>query len=176
MGQAVRLAKLLSMTLERVVGWLVILFSSLMVIVVLSGIVSRTVFNHQFFWTEELGRYTMIYCCLLSIGIALNRGLHVGIGFFLQYVPIKVCIAFDLLARVLIFAFLSTMIYYSILLLDIISMQISPTLYINMVWVFIITPITCGLQLIFLLLRTIVDYSTGLEGKHIALHSQGADF
>lgn len=176
MAQVVRLAKRLSMTLERVVGWLVILFASSMVIVVLTGIVSRTVFNHQFFWTEELGRYTMIYCCLLSIGIALNRGLHVGIAFFLQYIPGKLCIAFDLLARILIFSFLITILYFSIKLLDIISMQLSPTLYINMVWVFIITPITCTLQLLFLLLRTIVDYSTGLEGKHIAMHSQGADF
>ncbi len=48
----------------------VILSTGLMLLVVLAGIISRAGFNAAFHWSEELGRYTMIYAGCLGIGLA----------------------------------------------------------------------------------------------------------
>lgn len=176
MKKIAKWAGAISNGLEKLVGRVVIFFAAVMVLDVLFGIVTRSVFNHPFFWTEELGRYAMIYSGCLAIGLALKRGLHVGITFMLNRIPSKLCTYLDVFVRVSITTFLIVTTYYSIEVCKIVSMQESPTMGFNMVWVFIVTPITCVLQLVFLALMTIQDIAAGFEGKHLAMLKHDADF
>ncbi len=171
-------ARLISDKLETGLNWAVIFFTAIMLIVVLAGIISRAGFNSAFHWSEELGRYTMIYAGCLGIGIALKRGLHVGIAMMVTKLPPSIALVCDIIGRVLVTIFLVVMTIQSINLLEIMSMRTSPTMGFNMVWVFIITPLTCILQLIFLALMTIEDVASSgaWTEKSLVLRPHNIDF
>ncbi len=177
MEKIARTARLISDRLETGLNWAVIFFTAAMLIVVLAGIISRAGFNAAFHWSEELGRYTMIYAGCLGIGLALKRGLHVGIAIAVKRFPPNIALICDIIGRILITIFLVVMTMQGIALCEIVSMRTSPTMGFNMVWVFIITPITCILQLIFLALMTIEDIADGtMKQKSLVLRPHNIDF
>jgi TRAP-type C4-dicarboxylate transport system permease small subunit len=169
-------ARRLDQWLQNMVGYVVIFFGAVMVLVTLLGIFARIFTHSPPFWTEELGRDTMIYSGCLAIGIALPRGLHVGITFFLKKMPVAARVFCDILCRVLMTIFLLVMIVKGIEVCGIVSMQESPTMGFNMAWLFAITPITCALQLLFLTLMTIEDISKGFVDTNITLRAHDAEF
>lgn len=169
-------ARYISDKLEVGLNWAVIFFTAVMLIVVLLGIVSRAGFNAAFHWSEELGRYTMIYAGCLAIGLALKRGLHVGIAIMVNRLPRNIALFCDIIGRILITIFLVVMTIQGIYLCEVISMRTSPTMGFNMAWVFIITPITSILQLIFLALMTIEDLAGGMWGKSLVIRPHDIDF
>jgi len=169
-------ARYISDKLEVGLNWAVIFFTAAMLIVVLLGIISRAGFNAAFHWSEELGRYTMIYAGCLGIGLALKRGLHVGIAIMVNRLPRNVALFCDIIGRILITIFLVVMTIQGIYLCEVISMRTSPTMGFNMAWVFIITPITSILQLIFLALMTIEDLAGGMWGKSLVIRPHDIDF
>lgn len=170
-------ARLISDKLETLLNWAVIICTAAMLVVVLAGIISRAGFNAAFHWSEELGRYTMIYAGCLGIGLALKRGLHVGIALLVNKLPRNVALVCDIIGRVLIAIFLVVMTIQGIYVCEIVSMRTSPTMGFNMVWVFIITPITAVLQLVFLALMTIEDIADGgLWGKSLVTRPHNIDF
>ncbi len=176
MEKAALIARTLSNRLESLINWAVILITAAMVIIVLAGIISRAGFNAAFHWSEELGRYTMIWAACLGIGLALKRGLHVGIGIFAKKFPRKIGMACDIAARVLITIFLIVMTINGIIVCQFVSMQTSPTMGFNMMWVFAITPVTCILQLIFLALMTIEDLAGDFWGQSLVLRKHNIAF
>lgn len=177
MEKIARTARLISDKLETGLNWAVIICTAAMLIVVLAGIISRAGFNAAFHWSEELGRYTMIYAGCLGIGLALKRGLHVGIAIMVKRLPPTVALLCDIIGRILVTIFLVVMTYQGFLLCEIVSMRTSPTMGFNMVWVFIITPITCVLQLIFLALMTIEDIADGsMKRTSLVLRPHNIDF
>ena len=176
MDKAALIANTLSSKLETFINWAVILITAAMVIIVLAGIISRAGFNAAFHWTEELGRYTMIWAACLGIGVALKRGLHVGIGLFVKKFPRKVGIVCDIAARILITIFLIVMTMNGIIVCQFVSMQTSPIMGFNMVWVFAITPVTCIFQLICLVLMTVEDVAGDFWGQSLVLRKHNISF
>ena len=169
-------ARLISEKLETGLNWAVIIFTGAMVIVVLMGIISRAGFNAAFHWSEELGRYTMIYAGCLGIGLALKRGLHVGIALMVKKMPRHLALGCDIAGRIMITVFLVVMTINGIEVCQFVSMRTSPTMGFNMVWVFIITPLTCVLQLIFLALMTIEDVAGDIWGQSLAMRKHNIEF
>ena len=172
-----RKARYISDKLEIGLNWAVIICTAAMLIVVLLGIISRAGFNAAFHWSEELGRYTMIYAGCLGIGLALKRGLHVGIAIMINRLPRNAALLCDIVGRVLITIFLVVMTIQGLYLCEVVSMRTSPSMGFNMVWVFMITPITSILQLIFLALMTIEDLAGGgMWGKSLVTRPHNIDF
>jgi len=169
-------ARRLDLALQNLIGYVVILFGAVMVLVTLLGIFARIFTQSPPFWTEELGRDTMIYSGCLAIGIALPRGLHVGITYFVKKMPAAGRVACDVICRVLMTVFLVVMIVKGIEVCGVVAMQDSPTMGFNMAWLFAITPITCALQLIFLALMTVEDISKGFVDTNITLREHDAEF
>lgn len=177
MENIAKTARRISDKLEVGLNWAVIICTAAMLIVVLAGIISRAGFNAAFHWSEELGRYTMIYAGCLGIGLALKRGLHVGIAIMVKRLPPNIALICDIIGRVLVATFLVVMTIQGIYVCEIVSMQTSPTMGFNMVWVFIITPITAILQLVFLALMTIEDFAQGgMWGKSLVLRKHNINF
>ncbi|MDA3790074.1 MAG: TRAP transporter small permease [Desulfobacula sp.] len=177
MEKIAKIARFISDKLETGLNWAVIFCTGAMLMVVLAGIISRAGFNAAFPWSEELGRYTMIYAGCLGIGLALKRGLHVGIALMVKKLSPNVALVCDIAGRILITIFLVEMIIQGISVCEFVSMRTSPTMGFNMVWVFIITPVTAILQLIFLGLMTIEDIAAGgIQGKSLVLRDHNIDF
>ena len=176
MEKIAKTARFISDKLETGLNWAVIFCTGAMLIVVLAGIISRAGFNSAFHWSEELGRYTMIYAGCLGIGLALKRGLHVGIALMIKKLSPRVALVCDIAGRILITIFLVEMTIQGISVCEFVSMRTSPTMGFNMVWVFIMTPVTSILQLIFLGLMTIEDISEGIQGKSLVLRDHHIDF
>ena len=76
--------------------------------------------------------------------------------------PVKGRVFCDVLCRVLMTVFLVVMVVKGIEVCGVVSMQVSPTMGFNMAWLFAITPITCALQLVFLVLMTMRTRPTAL--------------
>ncbi len=176
MEKIAKSARLVSEKLEACLNWAVIIITAVMVLVVLAGIISRAGFNAAFHWSEELGRYTMIYAGCLGIGLALKRGLHVGIALMVKKLPRDLALFCDIAGRIMVTIFLVVMTIKGIEVCKFVSIQTSPTMGFNMVWVFIITPLTCILQIIFLGLMTIEDFASGIWGKSLVLREHSIEF
>jgi len=176
MQDLARYAKQFDQILQKLIGYAVLFFGTVMVLVTLLGIFARIFTQSPPFWTEELGRDTMIYSGCLAIGLALPRGLHIGITYFVRRMPVQGRVFCDVLCRVLMTVFLVVMVVKGIEVCGVVSMQDSPTMGFNMAWLFAITPITCALQLIFLVLMTIEDAADGFIDKNIAMRTHDAEF
>ncbi len=73
--------------LDRCLEWLVILSMGILVIDVLWQVFTRYVSSYVSFikpsdWTEELAIFLLIWVALLGAAVALNRGAHLGIDYF----------------------------------------------------------------------------------------------
>ena len=88
MQDLARYAKQFDQILQKLIGYAVLFFGTVMVLVTLLGIFARIFTQSPPFWTEELGRDTMIYSGCLAIGLALPRGLHIGITYFVRRMPV----------------------------------------------------------------------------------------
>ena len=83
----------------------------------------------------------MIYAGCLGIGLALKRGLHVGIALMVKKMPRHLAVGCDITGRIMIAIFLVVMTIKGVEVCKILSMRTSPTMDFNMAWVFIITPL-----------------------------------
>lgn len=81
------------------VGLLFIMFFS-----VTLGIFFRYVLFYPLSWTEELARYAMIWLAFLSSGIAMKKGEHIGVEFFIERLP-RILFQFVALVIKLLIAF-----------------------------------------------------------------------
>jgi len=48
---------------------------------------SRYVLNHSLFWSEEVGRMTLVWLAFLGASAAYKRRLHIGIDFLVRGLP-----------------------------------------------------------------------------------------
>lgn len=68
--------------LDRSLEMLVMVAVAVLVLDVLWQVFTRFVLNHPSTWTEELAVFMLIWVALLGAAVALNRGAHLGIDYF----------------------------------------------------------------------------------------------
>ncbi len=91
--------------LEKIAGMLCVSLLFLMFFSVAIGIFFRYVLFYPLSWTEELARYAMIWLGFLSSGIALKRGEHIGVEFFINRLPRILFLSITLIIKLLIVFF-----------------------------------------------------------------------
>jgi len=74
--------------------------------VVFGEVVARYVFNHPYFWSEEITVYTFTWTAFLGAALALRSRRHVSISYFVSRLPAAGQAVAELLAEVLVLAFL----------------------------------------------------------------------
>lgn len=62
----------------------------LMTLLVILQVIFRYVFNNSLAWSESLAIYMQVYITFLGAALALRKGMHVGIDFFLLKLKGKV--------------------------------------------------------------------------------------
>ena len=68
---------------DKFLSYVLIGLMLVMVLDVTWQVVTRFVLHHPSSWTEELATFLMIWVGLLGASVALNRGAHLGIDYFI---------------------------------------------------------------------------------------------
>jgi TRAP-type C4-dicarboxylate transport system permease small subunit len=145
--------KLLDKSLEV----LVIVVVGFLVVDVLWQVFTRYVLGDPSSWTEELATFLLIWVALLGAAVALGRGAHLGIDYFVSKLPDKTRV------RIELFAF-TCMALFSLLVMVIggaslvghtfYLQQISPALHLEMGYVYLAVPISGA----FLVLYSLIGF------------------
>ena len=117
---------------------------AVLVIDVTWQVITRFILKNPSNWTEELATFLMIWVGLLGAAVALNRGAHLGIDYFVGKLAVKKRLFTELFVFACTAAFsISVLLLGGLRLVSITFMQgqISPALKIPMGYVYLSVPI-----------------------------------
>jgi len=120
------------------------------VIVLFIQIISRYIFHHSFAWTEELSRFTFVWMVYLSSSLAVREGSHVRVTAQFLLLPKRIR-KYSFIFADALWIFLNVIVIVEGLKLVQQMLEypyMSPVLYINLAWIYLIIPLTFFLQLI----------------------------
>jgi TRAP-type C4-dicarboxylate transport system permease small subunit len=118
--------------IEKAIVYLCYILVSLMVINTTVGVFFRFVLNNALSWTEELGRYMMIWVGFFGCYLATRDNSHVGIEMFANLFKPAVKRVFQVLAKLVVIAFLVIILAKSGEQLSLLGIQRSSALEIPM--------------------------------------------
>ena len=137
----------LSLFLDKISRFLLALFMSVLVSVVLFGVFNRFIFQFSYSWMDEAARYLMIWSCMLGSAIALRAGAHIGLAIIIsQLGSSKFWLM--LINNILVMVFLSAVAFFGMKLSISQMSRLSPTLQISMFWVLSSVPIGSFIMII----------------------------
>ncbi|MCC5937610.1 MAG: TRAP transporter small permease [Lunatimonas sp.] len=122
--------------LDRVLSFLVVTSFVVMIAVVVLQILARYALPWSPEWTEELARFCFIYLVSLAAGLAIQERLYVSVDFLLEKLKPAVRRGLEIGILVLIVVFMFTMAAVSLPLVQIVSLQRSPAMQLNMSWMY----------------------------------------
>jgi TRAP-type C4-dicarboxylate transport system permease small subunit len=83
-------------------------------VVVFGEVVARYVFNHPFFWSDEVTVYAFTWVAFLGSALALRDNRHIGISFLVEKLPRKQQGMLGILADAIVLAFLGLFLVQSV--------------------------------------------------------------
>ena len=131
--------------LDRSLELLVMIVVAILVLDVLWQVFTRFILNDPSTWTEELAVFVLIWVSLLGAAVALNRGAHLGIDYFVSKLPPRIRTASEVFVFLCISAFsLSVMVIggFSLVISTLELGQLSPALQIKVGYVYLAIPIS----------------------------------
>jgi len=156
--------------LDRLLEVLVMVVMAVLVLDVLWQVVTRLVLKNPSTWTEELAIFMLIWVSLLGAAVALGRGSHLGIDYFVGKLPRRTRLATEVLVFSSVAAFsLLVMIVGGV---DLVASNLelgqeSPALRVKMGYVYLAVPIS-GFFLTLYAVIGLVERVQGLLGKRAA--------
>jgi TRAP-type C4-dicarboxylate transport system permease small subunit len=91
--------------LDRSLELLVMVVVAVLVLDVLWQVFTRFILNNPSTWTEELAVFMLIWVSLLGAAVALNRGAHLGIDYFVGKLPARTRVATEVVVFACVAAF-----------------------------------------------------------------------
>ena len=131
--------------LDRSLETLVMVAVAVLVIDVLWQVFTRFILNNPSSWTEELAIFLLIWVALLGAAVALNRGAHLGIDYFVGKLPerMSLCTEVFVFACVSLFSLCVMIIGGTDLVLSTLQLgQESPALGVEVGYVYLAVPIS----------------------------------
>jgi TRAP-type C4-dicarboxylate transport system permease small subunit len=135
----------LKKVLDRSLETLVIVVMAVLVLDVLWQVFTRLILKDPSTWTEELATFMLIWVSLLGAAVALGRGAHLGIDYFVGKLPAKVRLGTEVIV------FLSVSLFSLLVMvlggIDLVASNLelgqeSPALRIKMGYVYLAVPIS----------------------------------
>jgi TRAP-type C4-dicarboxylate transport system permease small subunit len=118
--------------LEKAIQWAVTALIAVMVVNILLGVFSRFVLHLGIPFTEELGRYLMIWAGYLGCVLALKEGSHISITAVVDLFPPSGRPVIRLISRLIVTVFLAVIVVTSFAHLRTLSIQKSSAMEIPM--------------------------------------------
>jgi C4-dicarboxylate transporter, DctQ subunit len=126
-----------SLFLSKIANGFVVILLCAMSLDILLGVFFRYVLVKPLPWSEDLGRYLMVWTALFGVGVVMQNGAHVAVTILVDHVPHRIKLGLLLLSKVLVLGFGLAIGILSVQLLLTMMPQISPTLRIRMTWVYL---------------------------------------
>ena len=164
----------ISHVIDKIVGYICIVFAITMTVTTLVGILFRYVMTNPLPWTEELARYAMIWMGLLAISMGVKRQSHLGLKLFVNMLPKVAQKILSYIIRIIIGYFLYMLIIYGTDMALNGVYQIAPALQIKMVYVLSAVPVAAALSLTQLVLITAADIHSFFRTRNSGYLSEGS--
>lgn len=148
------LDKVIHVMFDVIIAFFVKFIGIVMILSVLLQIASRYL-PFSLMWTDELGRLSFMWFCLLSTGIAFEKGNHLCIDYFYIKFGKKVRNVLDYLVLLIVLVFSVIISVNGYLLLEIVSVQKSPVMHLPMSYFYAAIPVGFTLIIIFCILKLI---------------------
>jgi len=160
--------------LDRLLETLVMAAMAILVLDVLWQVFTRLVLKNPSTWTEELAQFLLVWVALLGGAVALNRGAHLGIDYFVGKLPRRARVATEVVVFLCVAAFsFFVMVVGGVDLVR--SMLVlgeeSPALRLKIGYVFLAVPIS-GFFLTLYAAIGVVERIRELLSKHAAAQAR----
>jgi TRAP-type C4-dicarboxylate transport system permease small subunit len=137
--------KLVKKVLDRSLETLVIVVMGALVLDVLWQVFTRLIIKDPSTWTEELAQFMLVWVALLGAAVALNRGAHLGIDYFVGKLPERIRLATEVFVFLVValFSFCVMIIGgMALVQLNLELGQTSPALGVKVGYVYLAVPIS----------------------------------
>ena len=139
------LVRTIKTVLDRSLEVLVMVVVAVLVLDVLWQVFTRFILNDPSTWTEELAVFLLVWVSLLGAAVALGRGAHLGIDYFVGKLPERMRLATEVFVFFCIaaFSFLVMVVGGIDLVWSMLELgQPSPALNVQMGYVYLAVPIS----------------------------------
>ena len=140
--------------IDRLDGYIAAFFLAITVALLSIQVFNRYLLGISLAWTEELSRFTFIWCVYFGVSMAVRSGEHVRIVAHLKaFLPFRVYTTFVFVADLIWLVFSCVMLIVSIQFLGTTIKYpfISPAMGISMLWVYLIIPLVFALMIVRLI-------------------------
>lgn len=138
---------------DSIIQNLVFLALAVMVAASFIGVVARYLGRYipglpPVFWGEEVTRYTAQWMIYLVSGLAIRRGVHLGVDIFIAWLPKPLRLTVQLFSHALIVFLLLVLLRYGVEMTVLNMQQLSSALEIPMGYIYAAIPVGAVLMLI----------------------------
>jgi TRAP-type transport system small permease protein len=150
---------------NRLVEVMIFVMLAIMVMVISAGVFWRYVLNDSLSWSEELGRYLLVWISFLGASIGTYQAAHISISVVTDRLPPRIRWLTQLATDLMIVVFLSAILYQSIKILPVMSVRIAPTLGLRMSVVYVVLPLSSAVMLLHMVARCASTLSSRGGGR-----------
>lgn len=121
------------------------------------NIILRYFFSANTTWAEEFIRYAMIWITFIGASVCFRRGIHVGVDLLMNSLKRTGQKYLTVYINILSIIFMGFLVKFGVdlVLFSINTGQITPSLKINMYWIYLAIPVGATLSIIHLVLQTV---------------------
>lgn len=141
-----------------IIKWILILLFAVMVVVVFLQVLFRFVIHQPLAWTEELGRYLLVWITFLGAGYGMSTKAHPSIEILYDRAGPLIKKGLTIVTTILIIFFFWNVIIHSFEFIQRSMAQTSPVLRIPMGYVYTVIPISSAIFVINLLYVVISEW------------------
>jgi TRAP-type transport system small permease protein len=136
------------------------------VIITILQVIARFVFDSPLTWTDELGRFILIWMVFIGAAIVSYDDKHMAVEVVQEKMSPKVKLISSLIMRVMILIFLAITAYSSIELVKVSHYLSSGALEIPFSYWRVAAPVGCILMSIFIIIRSVTDIQDYRNGEY----------
>ena len=128
---------------------------------ILLQVVLRYGFDRSYFFTEELGRYLLIWMTMAGMSLQCRHEGHIRVDFMLQRLRGKTRLYLEIVVNILVSAILFVVVYTGIMSTIFNHGQESPGMQIPLSFPFLAVPLFFTIAVVFLVDRTLCRFKKG---------------
>jgi TRAP-type C4-dicarboxylate transport system permease small subunit len=136
-----------------------------MTITTLAQVFFRFVIEASLDWSEELARYSFLWCMFVATGMAVKHNRHIKVEFGVSWMPKAIRGYVEILADVIWMAFSLLLVKDGIELLGVLGTQVSPSLEIPYLFVYSSLPFGAALMFVRLVQQMVRRFRTGTKSN-----------